>query len=271
MTSLWPIAFITFKEGIRNRAIYGITLFALLLFGATALVATMVPREVGKVSVDMALSTISFSGLLIVLFVGINLMAKDLDKRTIYTVLARSVSRPQYIVGKFLGMVLLITVTTLSLSVMAMAATFILKMTHAEFFTRFSWSMIALSVFLTTLMLILLSAVSFLFASFTSTSFITLVLTIITYIIGQSISGVKALIESPPQALGFTVSPVTMKLVQAAYYLFPNLSLFNIKLQAAHDLPVATSYVVWTVLYGVVYICLAITLAALIFRKKEFP
>src|SRR5208283_4683031 len=106
---------------------------------------------------------------------------------------------------------------------------------------------------------------SFLFASFTSTSFITLVLTIITYIIGQSISGVKALVESPAQIAGFSVSPVTLKLVQAAYYLFPNLSLFNIKLQAAHDLPVTTSYVVWTVLYGVVYICLAITLAALIF------
>jgi ABC-type transport system involved in multi-copper enzyme maturation permease subunit len=271
MISLWPIAFITFKEGVRNRAIYGITLFALLLFGATALVATMIPREVGKVAVDMALSTISFSGLLIVLFVGINLMAKDLDKRTIYTVLARSVSRPQYIVGKFLGMVLLITVTTVALSLMAMAAIILLKMAHADFFTRFSWSLITLSVFLTILMLILLSSVSFLFASFTSTSFITLVLTIITYIIGQSISGVKALVESPAEVLGLGVSPVTIKLVQAAYYLFPNLSLFNIKLQAAHDLTVTTSYVVWAVLYGVVYICLSITLAALLFRKKEFP
>ena len=92
MTALWPIALITFKEGIRNRAIYGITLFALLLFGATALVATMIPQEVGKVSVDMALSTISFIGLFLVFFVGINLMVKDFDKRTIYIVLARFLS-----------------------------------------------------------------------------------------------------------------------------------------------------------------------------------
>jgi ABC-type transport system involved in multi-copper enzyme maturation permease subunit len=271
MKTLWPIALVTFKEGIRNRAIYGITLFAFLLFGATALVVNMVPREAGKVAVDMALSTISFTGLLLVLFVGINLMAKDLDKRTIYTILSRPISRSQYIFGKFLGMVLLITITVGILSLLAMVAIVLMKMTHVEYFERFSWSLIALAVFLTILMLILLSAVSFLFASFTSTSFITLALTIITYIIGQSISGVKALIESPPQALGFTVSPVTANLVKAAYYLFPNLSLFNIKLQAAHDLPVTTSYVAWTVLYGVVYICLAITLAALIFRKKEFP
>jgi ABC-type transport system involved in multi-copper enzyme maturation permease subunit len=271
MNTLWPIALITFKEGIRNRAIYGITLFALLLFGATALVATMIPREVGKVAVDMALSTISFTGLLLVFFVGINLMAKDLDKRTIYTVLSRPISRSTYIFGKFLGMVLLITVTMSVLSFLAMAAIIFLKASIPDYFTRFSWSLIVLSVFLSMLMLILLSAVSFLFASFTSSSFITLVLTIITYIIGQSVSGVKALIESSSPTLGFGFSPVTLKMVQAAYYLFPNLSLFDIKLQAAHDLPVSVSYVAWTTLYGVVYIVLSITLAALFFRKKEFP
>ena len=271
MTALWPVAFITFKEGIRNRAIYGITIFALLLFLATALIATMVPREVGKVAVDMALSTISFSGLLLVLFVGINLMAKDLDRRTIYSVLSRPISRSQYIVGKFLGMVLLITVTMCILSVLAMAAILYLKFAHAEFFHRFAWSGVLLGALFTILMLILLSAVSFLFASFSSISFITLVLTIATYIIGHSLSTVKALVESPSSVLGFEVSPLTVKVVQAAYYIFPNFSLFNIKLQVAHGIPISASYIVWTALYGLVYIGLAITLAALIFRKKEFP
>jgi ABC-type transport system involved in multi-copper enzyme maturation permease subunit len=271
MTTFWPIALITFKEGIRNRAIYGITLVALMLFGATALVATMVPREVGKVAVDMALSTISFAGLLVVLFVGINLMAKDLDKRTIYTVLSRPISRSRYIVGKFFGMIMLITVTMGILSLLAVAAIVMLKTIHADYFTRFSWHAIILADGLTVLMLIVLSAVSFLFASFTSSSFITLVLTIITYIIGQSLSGVKALLEAPSYEIGFNVSPMTIKLVTVAYYLFPNLSLFDIKLQAAHALPISTPFVLWTILYGLVYLVLSITLASIIFRKKEFP
>ncbi|HUI45752.1 MAG TPA: ABC transporter permease subunit [Nitrospirota bacterium] len=270
--TLWPITLVTFKEGIRNRALYGITLFALLLFGATALVATMIPREVGKVSVDMALSTISFTGLLVVLFVGINLMAKDLDKRTIYTVLSRPISRSQYIVGKFFGMVLIIIATMGILSLLAMAVLVLMKMTFAaDFFSRFSWQLIILADCLVVLMLILLSAVSFLFSSFTSSSFITLVLTIITYIIGESLSGVKALVESPAQAVGFTVSPLTRRMVEAAYYIFPNLSLFDIKVQAAHALTVSSSFVIWTVIYGLIYIVLSITLAALIFTKKEFP
>ncbi len=136
---------------------------------------------------------------------------------------------------------------------------------------RFSWQLIILADCMTVLMLMLLSAVSFLFASFTSSSFITLVLTIITYIIGQSLSSVKALVESPPQEIGVTISPLTMKMVQAAYYLFPNLSLFDIKLQAAHALPVSPSLIVWSVAYGIVYMTLAILIASLIFRKKEFP
>ena len=121
MTVLWPIAMITFKEGIRNRAIYGISLFALLLLVANLLVSGMMFQSAGKAAVDIALSAVSFSGLLLVLFVGINLIAKDLDRRTIYMVLARPISRAQYIIGKFFGMVLLIAFAMVVLSVLAMA------------------------------------------------------------------------------------------------------------------------------------------------------
>ncbi len=269
MTVLWPIAFITFKEGVRNRALYGILLLALLLLMVNFLISDMIMQEVGKVSVDFALSAVSLSGLLLVLFVGINLISKDLDKRTIYMVLSRPVSRSQYIVGKFFGMVLLIVTTVAMLSVFAVSSVLVIKSMNADYFHRFSLPLIFQAVFFTMLMLILLCAVSFLFSSFTSTSFITLVLTVIVYIIGQSLTDVKALVEAP-QIVGIKVSPVTVKVVQAAYYIFPNLSFFDIKSQAAHgiSLPLASS--MWIILYGVIYASLCITAAALIFRKKEF-
>ena len=270
MTVLWPIALITFKEGIRNRAIYGISLFALMLLGANPLISGMMMRSAGKTSIDMALSTISLSGLLLVLFVGINLIAKDLDKRTIYMVLARPISRAQYIVGKFFGMALLIIIAVSFLSIFAGLSIFFVKSAYPDYFERISWALVSLAVIFTLLSLLLLSALSFLFASFSSTSFITLSLTIITYIIGQSLSDVKALLESP-QALGINVSPATAVIVKWAYYIFPNLSLFDIKLQAAHGLEISSSYILWIVVYSIVYITLTMTLAALIFRKKEFP
>jgi Cu-processing system permease protein len=270
MISLWPLAVITFKEGIRNRAIYGITIIALLLLVANFLISGMIMQEIGKVAVDMALSTVSFSGLLIVLFVGINLMAKDLDKRTIYMVLSRPISRSQYIVGKFLGMSLLILATVIFLSLFAAASILLIKMTYHGYFPRFSWPLVILALSFTALTLLLLTSLSFLFSSFTSTSFITLVLTVISYIIGQSLSDVKALVEAP-EVVGIHVSPVTVKIVQAAYYLFPNLSLFDIKTQAAHGLFPTPSYIFWVVIYGLVYTTLSITFAALIFRRREFP
>lgn len=270
MTTIWPLAFITFKEGTRNRAFYGISLIALMLMGATFLISGMIMRDVGKVAVDLALSTVSFTGLLLVLFVGIDLMAKDLDKRTIYMVLARPISRRQYIVGKFLGISLLIATTVVLLSFFGAITLGIVKWAYPTYFPRFSWGLVFLSEAFTALSLTLLASLSFLFASFSSTSFITFALTISSYFIGRSLSDVKALVESP-QAAGISVSPVTVKVVQAAYYIFPNLSLFDIKTQAAHGLAIPLSYIFWTFLYGIVYICMVIVFASFLFTKKEFP
>jgi len=269
MTVLWPIAVITIKEGIRNRAIYGISLFALLLLGLNLLIANMAAHDVGKVAVDMALSTISFSGLLVVLFVGINLMAKDLDKKTIYMVLSKPISRSEYIIGKFFGIVLILFSTIAFISIFACACLFVLKAGYATYFPQFSWSLVFLGIFFILITLILLSALSFLFSSFSSTSFITLVLTILSYLIGQSLSDIKALIETS-RITGAAVSPITIQVVNVAYYLFPNLSFFDIKTQVAHGVSIPVPTILWTVLYGFVYTSLAITAASLIFRKKEF-
>lgn len=270
MQLLWPIAMITFKEGIRNRSIYGISLLALLMLVANFIIADMVSQDVGKVTVDIALSAVSFSGLLLVLFVGINLMAKDLDRKTIYMVLAKPISRSQYLIGKFIGVALLIIACLCVLSSFAVVSILLIKLGHPKYFLHFSWPVVGLSLLFTTLMLILVSALSFLFASFTSTSFLTFILTIISYIIGMSLNDVKALVEAP-QAVGITVSPITVKIVQAAYYIFPNLSFFDIKTQAAHGLTVPASYIIGIVAYSAVYSSLALALACFIFRKREFP
>lgn len=270
MNALWPLAFITFKEGIRNRAMYGITIFALLLMVANYLISGMFMQELGKVSVDMALSAVTFSGLLLVFFVGINLISKDFDRKTIYMVLSRPISRPQYIWGKFMGMAMLIVSAMVIMSIFAAISIVMLKWTYPAYFARFSWMLVLLALALITLMLILVSALSFLFASFSSTSFIALILTILSYIIGTSIREVKALVEAP-QAVGIQVSPVTLKVVKAAYYLFPNISLFDIKIQAAHGINLSASYLFWVITYGIGYIIITILLASFLFRRREFP
>jgi len=270
MIPLFPVAVITFKEGIRNKAVYGISILALLMLIVNFLVSQIIMREVGKVAMDIALSTVSFSGLLVVFFVGINLIAKDLDMKTIYMVLARPISRSQYILGKFLGIVSLITVTTGVLGLFSAASLFVLSRMYSSYFQRFSWSMFILAIFFILLMLTLLAALSFLYASFTSKSFLTLVLTMISYLIGNSLSDVKMLLETP-QVVGIDPSPVTMNVVKVAYYLFPNLSFFDIKIWAAHGLALSLSTMCWTVVYCLVYTGIALALTCAIFSRRQFP
>jgi len=270
MRVLWPIALITFKEGIRNRTMYGISLLAFLMLATNFIISDMIGHDVGKVAVDIALSSVSFTGLLLVLFVGVNLLAKDLDRKTIYMVLAKPVSRGQYLIGKFLGVSLLIVASLCILGCFAAVSILLIKLGHPKYFDRFSWPLVGLSLFFTTMMLILVSALSFLFASFTSTSFLTFILTVISYIIGMSLTDVKALVESP-QTVGITVSPVTVGVVKVAYYLFPNLSLYDTKTQAAHGFVIPVSYIFGMVGYTILYSAIVLTLACLIFRKKEFP
>ncbi len=270
MNALWPIALITFKEGIRNRALYGITLLALLLLVGNLLISNMVMQEVGKVAVDMALSAVSLAGLLIVLFVGINLLAKDLDRRTIYMVLSRPISRAQYLAGKYMGIALLLAACVALLGFFAVCSIATVKMASPGYFERFSWGMILLAMAFALLSLLVLMAVSFFFSTLSSSSFTTLVLTIITYIIGHSLQEVKALVEMPGQ-VGIQVSPLTVKVVQGASYLFPNFALFDLKAQAAHALALPVSYIGWVSLYGFLYIGVAIFIASLIFGRRQFP
>ena len=270
MRGLWAVTVVTFREGIRNRAFYGISILALLLLIANLVVAGLVPQSVGKVAVDVALSTVSFSGLLVVLFIGINLVAKDLDRKTIYMVLSRPISRQGYIVGKFFGTAALVVAAVAVVGLFAAASIVITKMSFPAYFPRFAWNGVVLAISYSALSLVLLSAVSLLVATFASNSFITLVLTVVVYVIGHSLSDVKALLVGGTQVAVEASGPM-VKVVKGAYYLFPNLSLFDLKLQAAHGLPIPAAYLGWVALYGFGYAAFVIVLAAVVFSRREFP
>lgn len=270
MKAVWAVAAITFKEGIRNRALFGILLLALALLVGNQLVAGMMMLSVGKAAVDIALSAVSLCGLLVVLFVAINLLAKDLDKKTIFMVLSRPVSRGQYIWGKFLGLALVLLSTMGLIGGVALLSIWMVKLQNADYFDRFQWSGVILALTYTGVGFLLLLALSLLFASFSTTSFTTLIYTALAYLAGHVIGDVKAMVEAP-QVVGIQVSETTVQLVRAAYYLLPNLSLFDLKQYAAHGLVIPLEYIGWTLAYGVTYMLLSLSLAAFIFERREFP
>lgn len=269
MTAVWSVALITFKEGIKNRVIFGIFIIALLLFAATTVVITLFMRDIVKVAVDLSLSTVSFAGLLTLLFIGVNLFGKDLDKRTIYMVISRPISRSEYLVGKFIGIVLLALAVVVFLGLLSSVPVILSKRFYYYPEARFDWWIYSIAVVYIFIKLAIVSAVITLFASFTSNSFIALILSLVTYIIGQSTEGVKLLLASKVEKID--VNPVLSHMAGIAYYIFPNISAFDLKTQAAHGLSIGPSYIIWTALYAVFYIVIALSIGALAFRRREFP
>jgi len=269
VTQIWSVALITFKEGIKSRVLFGIFIIALLLFAATTVVITLFMRDIVKVAVDLSLSTVSFAGLLALLFIGVNLFGKDLDKRTIYMVISRPVSRAQYLVGKFFGIILLIFVVTTFLGALSTIPVIMGKRFYYYTEVRFDWWIFLIAVLYIFIKLAIVSSIITLFASFTSNSFIALVLSLVTYIIGQSTESVRLLLVSTVEKI--EVSPALSYMVDIAYYIFPNMAAFDLKTQAAHGLAIGPVYMIWTILYAIFYMTIAVAVGTLAFRRREFP
>lgn len=269
MRGIMSLAHITFKEGIRNRALFGIFIMAVLAFFLTVILTNLFMRDIVAVAASLSLTTISFSGLMMVIFIGSNLLSKDIDKRTIYMVISRPITRAEYIVGKFLGLFLLIITSILFIGIISSLPVYIASLTYKNPQSIFSWDIYFIAISFIAMKLILIASVIIFFASITSTSFVTIILTIVTYIIGSTNEVAKALLETKME--GIEISPFLATIIKIVYVVFPNLSAFDLKIQAMHGIPIAGSYLLWFTLYWLLYIGIMISAATFIMIRREFP
>jgi ABC-type transport system involved in multi-copper enzyme maturation permease subunit len=268
MKCVWALAVITFKEGIRNRSIFGVLAFALFVLGLNITVAGFFMREVGKVTVDMNLSALTFSGLLLVFFVALQLMAKDIDKKTIQLVFSKPVSRGQYIAGKYVGILLFVSVSLSVLLVFSSATVFLLQNLYPNYFAGFSWPMFFLAVLFVLVQMAVLSAILILFSTLTTSSFAALIFSVCVYLVGVTIEDAVFYVVS-----GFrteAISPVVKEVLNAVAYIVPNFSMWDFKLEAAHGLAVAPARIGLGFGYAAVYVIILLILARLFFQRREF-
>jgi ABC-type transport system involved in multi-copper enzyme maturation permease subunit len=268
MKRVAALALITFKEGIRNRSLFGILFFSLFILGLNVAVAGFFMREIGKVTVDMNLSALSFSGLLLVLFVGVNLMAKDIDRKTIHLVLSKPISRIEYLWGKYLGIVWFVLVSLSVLLAFSSVTVFGIKSLYPAYFESFSWLIFYQACIFIFIKLAVLTAIVVFFSAITTSSFLTLVLAICSYIVGETIEEVVFYLKS---GLGEDAFPASMqRIIDVVSYLFPNFSVFDFKLEAAHGLAIASERLVFSLGYAVVYVSILLVGASMIFSRREF-
>lgn len=270
MRGIISLATITFKEGIRNRALFGIALLALFLFGLNITVAGFFMRDVGKVTVDMNLSALSFAGLLLVFFVGINLMAKDIDRKTIHLVLSKPVSRAQYIWGKFLGIQFFVSASLLLLIVFSSLTVGLLLSLYPNYFVGFTWLNFFIACFFILLKFTVLIAIVVFFSSITSSSLITLLFSLCSYVVGVTIEEVVFYLQSEFAAQEKIISTALSNFIDIVAYIVPNLTVFDFTLEAAHGLTIDSHRLLLSFGYGAIYSTILLLLAAFIFSRREF-
>jgi ABC-type transport system involved in multi-copper enzyme maturation permease subunit len=250
---VWAIAYNTFREAVRDKVLYSLLFFAMALIAASMVLNQLAIGQQSKIITDMGLASISLVGTLIAIFVGIGLVSKEIDRRTIHTIVSKPVGRWAFLLGKYLGLVL-----TLAVEVAVMAA-FFLTMLAIYTDGRIGPALLAIGLILVEICVV--TAVALLFSSFSS-AFLSGLFTIAVWVIGHLTVDLRAF----GAKLGGAARPIT----EALYYLLPNMRNFDVKAQVVYGLPIAGDSVVYMVLYGLVYVILLLTAATLIFEQRDF-
>lgn len=267
LRNIWFLALATCTEGIRHRALWAIVCLAGLLIMANLGVTTLYSWDLGKVSVEFGLSAVALTGLLVVFFLGLKILADDLERSRIFMLLSRPVSIWQYLAGKFLGLAMILLLATIILGFSAALSMRYVVWEYAAFVPQnFSWTTYLMALVCQWLSLVVVLAMSVLCFSFASQPFVALLLTVSSYLVGQNMELLRRVVTESPYAGALTGQ---VNLVIALSWIFPNLSLFDKKYTAAYGMAFSGQEFGLLLLYGISYSALLIYLATLLFRRKE--
>ena len=256
MRNIWTVATNTFREAVRDRVLYNLVFFALLMMGAAILVGQISIGIEDSVIVSLGLTAISVIGIFIAVFIGVGLVSKEIDKRTLYALLAKPVQRWEFLLGKYGGLVLTLTVNTAAMAVGLYVALWTVK--HP--LERSDWYVLV-AVYLILLKLALIVALAMLFSCFT-TPFLAILFTAGLYVAGVFAEDLRTM-----QAVG--LAPETMKLLRGISYLLPNFENFNVMGAVAHSRGVPASLVWQDTWYALLYASLVLATAAVVFSRRN--
>ena len=258
--SLWRITAIArnaFREAVRDRVLYNLVLFVLLLIAAAIFIGELSGGQERKVIVDLGLSAMLLFGVFIAIFVGVGLVYKEIERRTIYAVFSKPVGRGEFLVGKYLGLCLTLLVNVLVMGVgVSLALVYVSRGWDPMIPTL--WP----AVLLIYIELMLLTAIALLFSSFSSPA-LSALLTFMIFIIGHFSADLKSLAVS----LGSTGA---RWLFTGLYYLLPNLANYSFITPAAHGRAPSAGFVLASGLYALVYIAVVLAAATLVFSRRNF-
>lgn len=244
----------TFREAVRGRLFAAIGVFGLILVASSAVVGPLSLGEQARITQDLGLAGMSILGFMVAVLIGTGIVYTEVEKRTIYTVIAKPVERWQFVLGKFAGLNATITVLVAGMTVILLGAAWI-DIGHFK-------PQLLQAVLLTYMELMVLTSLSILMSVLCS-PILGAIFTFLLYIIGHTSGDLRELAQHFGSGSMKTVTGI-------AYYILPNLEYFNIRGKVIHGVHVDPSYMTFACVYGLLYSLAFLVIAGVIFERKEF-
>jgi ABC-type transport system involved in multi-copper enzyme maturation permease subunit len=247
------IALNTFRENLRDKLLYNLLIFALLMIGSSIIISKLTLGDFDRLMIDIGLASVNFFGVLIAIFIGIGLVSKEIDKKTIYTIMSKPVARYEFLLGKYVGLLVTLLVNTVIMTIGLVVVLWARNVAVDGLLFQ------AVGMIFVEFMVI--TAVALLFSTFTSTT-LSAIFTLAIYVIGHLTPDLKT--------FGEKMDEVGRAVMNGLYYVLPNLERFNLKGHVIHHLQLTSADLTLIVLYGLAYATFLLVVAGLIFERRDF-
>jgi len=257
MGRIATIALGAFKESVRERVLYNLVVFAFLMIAAAILLGSISVGVEEFILVNFGLGAISVFGLLMAIFIGIGLVSKEIERRTIYNILSKPVSRAEFILGKYAGLLLTLLVNTA-----IMTAGFYLALAFQRGGLTLNDLSLLVAVYFILLQFAIVVGVAILFSCL-STPVLSAVLTFSLFVIGNLSNDIRRFGQES-QSLWLE------KLTSFLYHVLPNFNDLNVITEVAHGVRLPGSLIVANTCYAFLYIAILVSAAVMTFEEREF-
>lgn len=254
--NILPIAEYTVKENIRSKIFYILLLFLMIMTGACLIFSSLSPDTEARVITDIGLACIEIFSFMSGIFAAVNLVLEEIENRTIYLLITRPLRRAEYIIGRFLGLLVILFTNIL---LMSGALLLLLKVVaHANLNIMLFWSLVTIFFKIIIIIAVALTASLIFTSTVTAMAF-----SFFVWIVGHFSNELKIIAEK-------VSGPVTKSVVYLLYYALPNFQYLNLKDKLAIPEIMPMDIVSQILLYALVYTVIMLTIGSYLFQKKEF-
>lgn len=266
MNRIITVAHNTFIEAIRDRVLYSLLIFALLMILSSLIIAGISGEQYNKIVKDLGLTAISIIGIMLSVFLGMGLVYKEIEKKTVYNIFSKPIKRYEFILGKYLGLSFTLLVITVGMAIILFLLVLYTELRYqglvefyyggqhfGEFFN---------AIYFQYLEFLIIIGIAIIFSSFT-TPILSVLFTFLIFAIGRFSSDIKLFAEE-------IKNPVSAVFAEVVYRIIPNLEKFNTRSEAVYGGGLNLEFILFTTAYALIYTIGLLLLSMIIFEKKEF-